>query len=359
MKMENNSCKISVVVPVYNVEMYLRRCVDSILAQTFKELEVILVDDGSGDGSGAICDAYGKSDGRVRVIHKPNGGLTSAWKAGVELASGDYVGFVDSDDWIDPDMYERMLELTLKVDADVAVCGLVFDFEDPRIPKREEISNLGKEVYEREDLEALFPSLINDGRFFGRTWQSARVTKLFRTELIRRNMDFCDDRVSLGEDMQITIPVLLDAGRLCVVRDFFPYHYWINQKSITGQYDRGYMEKVKLLAERLRIISREKNVFDFSEQIRNDFLSMAVLAVKNEIYRNYKAGRKAVVANVRAICEDSQVREALERHTMDRLPASVKVYLWLMERGYYSVCYWGVLVFFKVNYYLGREYKRQ
>ncbi len=359
MKMESNNCKVSVVVPVYNVEAYLRRCVDSILAQTVEGLEVILIDDGSTDGSGEICDEYQRKDERIRVQHKPNGGLTSAWKAGVELSSGKYVGFVDSDDWIEPDMYERMLQLVLKYDADVAVCGLVFDFEDPKIPKREEISNLGREVYEREDLEALFPALINDGRFFGRTWQSARVTKLFHKELIRKNMIYCDDRVSLGEDMQITIPVLLDARRLCVVQDFYPYHYWINNKSITGQYDRGYMDKVKLLAERLSAISREKGVYDFSDQIRNDFLSMTVLAVKNEIYRNYKAGRRKVVANVRDICEDSQVREALRNHTMNRLSASVKLYLWLMEKGHYNLCYWLVLAFFKVNYYLGREYRRQ
>lgn len=359
MKMESNNCKVSVVVPVYNVETYLRRCVDSILAQTVEGLEVILIDDGSTDGSGEICDEYQRKDERIRVQHKPNGGLTSAWKAGVELSSGKYVGFVDSDDWIEPDMYERMLQLVLKYDADVAVCGLVFDFEDPKIPKREEISNLGREVYEREDLEALFPALINDGRFFGRTWQSARVTKLFHKELIRKNMIYCDDRVSLGEDMQITIPVLLDARRLCVVQDFYPYHYWINNKSITGQYDRGYMDKVKLLAERLSVISREKGVYDFSDQIRNDFLSMTVLAVKNEIYRNYKAGRRKVVANVRDICEDSQVREALRNHTMNRLSASVKLYLWLMEKGHYNLCYWLVLAFFKVNYYLGREYRRQ
>lgn len=359
MKMESNNCKVSVVVPVYNVETYLRRCVDSILAQTVEGLEVILIDDGSTDGSGEICDEYQRKDERIRVQHKPNGGLTSAWKAGVELSSGKYVGFVDSDDWIEPDMYERMLQLVLKYDADVAVCGLVFDFEDPKIPKREEISNLGREVYEREDLEALFPALINDGRFFGRTWQSARVTKLFHKELIRKNMIYCDDRVSLGEDMQITIPVLLDARRLCVVQDFYPYHYWINNKSITGQYDRGYMDKVKLLAERLSAISREKGVYDFSDQIRNDYLSMTVLAVKNEIYRNYKAGRRKVVANVRDICEDSQVREALRNHTMNRLSASVKLYLWLMEKGHYNLCYWLVLAFFKVNYYLGREYRRQ
>ncbi len=357
--MTSNSHKVSVIVPVYNVEKYLNRCVESILAQTEQNIEIILVDDGSTDGSGVLCDAWAEKDGRILVLHKENGGLTSAWKAGVKLASGEYAGFVDSDDWIEPDMYEKMLKEALREDADLVACGLVFDFEDPKIPKREEGSNFKKDVYDRRALEGLFPFLINDGRFFGRTLQPARVTKLFRMDLLRENMDFCDERVAVGEDMQITFPVFLDTGKLCVIQNYYPYHYWINGSSITGKYDGRYMEKVKLLAERLETISREKGVYDFSPQIRNDFLSMSVLAVKNEIYRNYRSGRKAVTANVRAICEDEKVREALLCHTMDKLSFSIRFYLELMKRGHYSLCYWLVLVFFKVNYYLGRKYKRQ
>ncbi len=356
---KNGEYEISVIVPVYNVERYLKRCVDSILAQTVKGLEMILVDDGSTDGSGAICDEYASRYEQIRVCHKKNGGLTSAWKAGLVLASGTYIGFVDSDDWIDPDMYERMLALAKREQADMTVCGLVYDFEDPKIPKREEISNFRKEVYSRREIENLFPFLINDGYFFGRTLQPARVTKLFRAELLRANEKYCDDQVALGEDMQITFPALLDARKLCVVQNFYPYHYWINKQSITGKYDGAYMDKVRLLAERLLFISREKNVYDFEPQIRNDFLSMTVLAVKNEIYRNYKAGRKAVTANVRAICEDPKVREAFEHHTMDKLSSSIRLYIWLMKKGHYTLCYWLVLVFFKAHYYLGREYKRQ
>ena len=284
---KEENCRLSVIVPVYNVEQYLERCVDSILAQTEKDLEIILVDDGSTDSSGALCDAYASRYEQIQVRHKENGGLTSAWKAGLELASGKYTGFVDSDDWIDPDMYGRMIALAEREQADVTVCGLVFDFEDPQIPKREEISNFRKEVYNRRELENLFPTLINDGYFFGRTLQPARVTKLFRTELLRANVKYCDDRVAVGEDMQLTFPVILDTRKLCVVQNFYPYHYWINNKSITGKYDSGYMDKVRLLNSRLLEISREKNVYDFGPQLRNDFLSMAVLAVKNEIYRNY------------------------------------------------------------------------
>jgi glycosyltransferase involved in cell wall biosynthesis len=104
------------------------------MAQTKKSLEIILVDDGATDQSGAICDEYAKKDERIRVVHKPNGGLTSAWKAGAEIAEGRYLGFVDSDDWIDEDMYKRMWESACKYNSDIVVCGLVFDYEDTSIP---------------------------------------------------------------------------------------------------------------------------------------------------------------------------------------------------------------------------------
>ena len=113
---------ISVIVPVYNVEKYLGKCVDSILAQTYENLEIILVEDGTKDNSGAICDAYAAKDSRIRVIHKENGGLSSARNAGMDIARGEYFGFVDSDDWIEPKMYETLLNLAEKYHADL-VCG--------------------------------------------------------------------------------------------------------------------------------------------------------------------------------------------------------------------------------------------
>ena len=115
--------KISVIVPVYNVEKYLSKCVESILAQTHKNLEIILVDDGSPDRCGAICDEYAKKDSRVRVIHKENGGLSDARNAGLAVCTGDYIGFVDSDDRIAPDMYESLVAFAEKEDLDVAMCG--------------------------------------------------------------------------------------------------------------------------------------------------------------------------------------------------------------------------------------------
>ena len=115
--------KISVIVPVYNVAAYLPRCIDSILSQTWKDMEILLVDDGSTDESGRICDQYAEKDSRVRVIHKENGGLSSARNVGLDIAEGEYVAFVDSDDWIEPDMYAEMLALMKKNNAKLCCAG--------------------------------------------------------------------------------------------------------------------------------------------------------------------------------------------------------------------------------------------
>ena len=116
--------KISIIVPVYNVEKYLRKCIDSILNQTFKDFELILIDDGSTDESGKICDEYNLKDNRIKVIHKENGGLSSARNAGLDIAQGEYIGFVDSDDWIELDMYEELYKICKENDTDVGIVGI-------------------------------------------------------------------------------------------------------------------------------------------------------------------------------------------------------------------------------------------
>lgn len=337
---------ISIIVPVYNVEAVLERCLNSILAQTKKEIEIILVDDGSTDQSGRICDLYAQKDERIRVLHKSNGGLTSAWKAGANAARGTYLGFVDSDDWIDEDMYERMWKSAVTYDSDVVICGLVFEYEVPGMDRREEISGFEKEYYDRKDLEKLYPSLLNDGRFFGRMLQPARVTKLYRRTLVEQNLFLCKDEVTVGEDMQLTLPVLLDARNLSVVRGFYPYHYWFNQKSMTGKYDPNYLEKIKIMEKRLKAISREKDVHDFEPQIMNDFLSLAVMGLKNGVVRNPE-GRSSAIRLIKKYCRDDAVREALKQHTMDKLPITIKGFLWLMRGKWYSVCYLICKLFFQ------------
>ena len=126
--------KVSIIVPIYNVEKYLRRCVDSILAQTFTDYELFLVDDGSPDGCGAICDEYAVKDARITVIHKENGGLSDARNVAIDIARGEYFSFIDSDDYVEPDMIESMYEALIETGSDMAVCGME-SFDETGITK--------------------------------------------------------------------------------------------------------------------------------------------------------------------------------------------------------------------------------
>ena len=121
---------ISIIVPVYNVEKYLSRCLDSILVQTYRDFELILVDDGSTDRSGAICDEYASRDERIKLIRQSNQGLSVARNVGLDAARGDYIGFVDSDDYIHPETYQILLDALLKYDADLSVCGFNYVCEN-------------------------------------------------------------------------------------------------------------------------------------------------------------------------------------------------------------------------------------
>jgi glycosyltransferase involved in cell wall biosynthesis len=124
--------KISVIIPVYQAEEFLAKCVDSVLAQTEHDLEVILIDDGSTDCSANICDEYSARDDRVRVIHKDNAGVSAARNTGIAEANGDYIGFVDSDDWIEPNMYERLLAEANKSGADIVMCDATTVYDNGR-----------------------------------------------------------------------------------------------------------------------------------------------------------------------------------------------------------------------------------
>ena len=147
---------LSIIVPVYKVEDYLCRCLDSILGQTYENFELILVDDGSPDGCGAICDRYAQQDPRVKVIHKENGGVSSARNAGLAQAKGEWIGWVDPDDWVDEDMYAYLMTAVLEEGADVAVCGRIEEYEDHTRERGWE----ERRVLDRE--EAMHYLLLND-----------------------------------------------------------------------------------------------------------------------------------------------------------------------------------------------------
>ena len=172
---------VSVIVPIYKVERYLDRCVESLLAQTVKDLEIILVDDGSPDACPQMCDAWAERHQNIRVVHKPNGGLSSARNAGVEVASGDYIGFVDSDDYILPDMYECLLHAIQTTGADMAICG--YQYVDQATNEVDPIetgkSTLTDEVLNRKEACEKLVASRPGCSFYVTAWNKLYKKKLF------------------------------------------------------------------------------------------------------------------------------------------------------------------------------------
>ena len=137
---------ISVIVPVYKAEKYMHRCVDSILAQTFTNFELILVDDGSPDGSGTLCDQYAQKDNRVKVIHKENGGVASARQCGIDNATGEYTIHADPDDWVEPNMLQELYNKAKELDADMVICDFYVDTENERVYRTQNVSSITSSV---------------------------------------------------------------------------------------------------------------------------------------------------------------------------------------------------------------------
>lgn len=215
----NNSEKdlISVIVPVYNVEQFLDRCMQSILRQTYQNLEIILVDDGSTDASSEMCDSYARQDSRVKVLHKPNGGLSDARNAGLKLASGDYIGYVDSDDWIEPDMYEQMHHACVENNARLAVCRYFNEYKD-----RAESGGSGSVVpLSREELLKIYVGGHSSYVIYNSVW-----SKLFERELVQ-GMVFPKGRNS--EDIMYTTRAFCKADKAVYLDTSF-YHYVIDRE---------------------------------------------------------------------------------------------------------------------------------
>lgn len=209
---------ISVIVPVYNVEKYLHRCVDSILAQTFKETEIILVDDGSTDSSGAICDSYLEIDSRIRVIHKKNGGLSDARNVGIDSSRGDFLCFVDSDDFIAPEMLDTLYRLIKENDADFSVCGICDSSVNGDTPQSAEESESVM-----SGVDALKLTLE------GKKLPGSMCSKLIPKELC------CEHYFIKGktyEDAFYTPELFLRAKRVAITTKSL-YCYWHRENSIT------------------------------------------------------------------------------------------------------------------------------
>ena len=332
--------KLSVIVPVYNTEKYLRECIDSILAQTFTDFELILVNDGSTDGSGAICDEYTEKDPRIQVIHQENGGITVARKCGVRVARGEYVTFVDSDDWIEQEMYEAMLEYGGKIDPDAVICGMLLETATRILPSQE-IVKAG--FYDKNRMqEELYPIMLFDFAHGTPAVNPSLCNKLFKKQLLGNIIEQVNDTITYGEDALCTYSGLMDADTIYIV-DRNMYHYRNHSESVCNTYSCSLLEKFLLLIEQLQSQFQQRDQF-MMYQLYGYAARHSLECIRSEMLHNdsssYWKKRREIIKFLSAPLIMKSISYTISKLRQSR----TKVKLFLCRMRYIEVLYIGYLV---------------
>lgn len=251
----------SIVVPIYGVEKYLHKCVDSLINQTYKNIEIILVDDGARDGSPQICDYYAGVDKRIKVIHKPNGGLVSARKAGAEMSTGEYILCVDGDDWVSLEYIEQINVIVAKFEPDIVCCGYIQSDENT---DDNHSFDLKSGYYDAQRIKTHITPIAIEGED-GAIFPPQLWAKAFKRELYLPEQLSVNEGIKIGEDGAVVKPALTKASSLYIL-DKCLYYYRVNNQSMTknkSSYDwNGPRYIYKHLTERIDLTKS-----DFEAQI--------------------------------------------------------------------------------------------
>lgn len=301
--MTDSTYKISVIVPVYNTVVYLRECVDSILAQKYRNLEVILVDDASTDGSEKVCDAYGQADERVRVIHQENGGPGSACVTGMKAAAGDYYMFVDSDDYVEPEMLTEMVARLTGKKGEIVCCNHLREKQKGTEP----VYCAAKPgIYQGEKLEEeIKANLIGREQ---RAIPLSRCMKLCEKSVFAGNEIFYDFKVRFGEDTNMMYPALQNATRVVVMSDALFYHYRYVESSMIHLYDKGIYDSLLRVMACVRRVIAEKRIAGGKEAADREYCYMLMHVMKNELRNPGKDYRK----RIQTIFGETEIRTLLQ-----------------------------------------------
>ena len=227
---------ISVIIPVYKCEKYLSACIDSVLNQTFQDFELILVDDGSPDDSPAICDDYAKKDDRVKVIHKENGGVSSARNAGIEAAKGEYITFIDSDDYIDSEMLKSLYEQIKAQDGDLIISGLRYVFEDTKEKKEYHLRNI---KFQTSEIDSVYEEIDCNFGF------SAIYAKLYKREIIKSNSVFYAEGFSILEDGSFVLEYLKHCSNCILFEGVFYNYRQANEMSLMKAFNANAIQALE------------------------------------------------------------------------------------------------------------------
>ena len=302
--------RLSVIVPVYNTEKYLRECLDSILTQTYTDFELILVDDGSTDSSGAICDSYSRADSRIHVIHQQNGGVTAARKMGTKAAVGDYISFVDSDDWIAPDMFQQMLAKAEHHDLDMILCDMVVEKQGSSTVIR--TGDLTGQFSSEAIKQQIYPHMLFD---FQKNMPGLSLNlwnKLIKSTIVKSVLSDFPNHVTYGEDALASLICLLRSKCIYIMEDSAFYHYRQTEEFLQREQNISLLGRLRSFAGSTQIAFLRYH-FDGTDQLAGYMAQVSLYCVRQILLFNNEYSLRKKFALVRGYFAEPNIRALLER----------------------------------------------
>lgn len=330
---------VSIVLPIYNVEKYLDRCVKSVINQTYRNLEILLVDDGSPDDCPQKCEEWGKKDSRIKVIHKANAGLGYARNTGIENASGEYICFFDSDDYIDPSTVEKAYNIAHKNNSDMVLFGH-YDVNAQGKIVRTYIPAIDKESYVGSEVqEVLLPDLISDNPATGKStnlWLSACFCMYSMKLILENNWRFASERDIISEDVYSLLRLYRNVEKVTIIPEAF-YYYCENSTSLTHTYKADRFDRIKRFYNACVDACDELNYSDeVKTRFAGPFISNTIAAMKMIIQADMSDDKKK--SAFKAICRDEQLHRIINGVEVKKEKFTRRLLIWVLKARLYSVC---------------------
>ena len=342
--MENKEVLVSIIVPTYNVEKYVGVCIDSLMKQTLKNIEIILVDDGSTDSSGLICDEYAKKDSRIKVIHQTNRGLGLSRNSGLKIATGKYIGFVDSDDRVSEDMFQILYRNATECNADISYCTYKKFISDAELKNNSATDMVeikqwrGKARIHQYMLDRIgLPPQNKKDNLYG----ASVCCGIFKKQVLDTfSANFVSERQFIAEDMIFDIDVIPQCK--CIVHQDIPlYYYRYNPASLTTVYKPDRFQKnIELYHEMIDRLSKCYDAEEYYNSMSRYLLTVARIAIIQEVRFAKKNGIKDTKRKMKEICNSYEVKDVLNKYEYWKLPTKYGVTCFLQKYRCVNLLFW-------------------
>lgn len=310
----------SIIVPVYNVETYLRQCIESIINQTYSDIEIILVDDGSTDQSGEICDQYAERDSRIRVIHQENSGLQRVRTVGVSCATGQYVSFVDGDDFVQENMCKDISSLICESDPDIIITGSTYVYPDYCELYQD---NIKSGFYDKWNLkDDIYKRMMAHGADMKRDLSPSVWAKWFKREIIAKVLPQINEKIVVGQDVPCTYHCMLLAESVFVCNDMHHYQYRYVTTSASRVYKDSWIGTVCCLCDQLDKIYESGDY----QYIRDSFLKEKFRAFYSKANREFELSGKLLphkIEHMRKAVDSVEIGKTLHDIDINKLNISI------------------------------------